>query len=203
MHLVDLTVNFLGSTPIVGNSIPVATGTSWAEKMKKSNIVTVCYFGEAATEEGSFHESLNFAALKNLPIVYVCENNLYSVYTPLGDRQPKARSLRMLARGYGIKSFFADGNDIAAVYDVGKKAVALARSGKGPVLCEFPTYRWREHCGPNYDNNIGYRTEKEFLAWKQKDPIGKLKKTFKAAPRALSVLEKEVEEEVEMIFKGM
>lgn len=203
MHLIDLSVNFLGSTPIVGNSIPVATGTAWAEKLKKTNVVTVCYFGEAATEEGSFHESLNFAALNNLAIVYVCENNLYSVYTPQRLRQPKTRSLRTLALGYGVKAFYADGNAIEAVYEVGKRAVSWARSGKGPVLCEFPTYRWREHCGPNYDNTIGYRTEKEFLMWKKKDPIGRLVRQLSDERLKLRELQTHVEDEVGEIFRGM
>ncbi|HOW36103.1 MAG TPA: thiamine pyrophosphate-dependent dehydrogenase E1 component subunit alpha [Candidatus Omnitrophota bacterium] len=175
MHLIDLSVNFLGSTPIVGGTIPVATGVAWAEKMKNNKTVTVAFLGDAAVEEGAFHESVNFAVLKNLPIVFVCENNLYSVYTPIAERQPK-RSIASLAKGYGIRSFRADGNDCGKVYEVSKEMIDAVRAGRGPALIEFLTYRWREHCGPNYDNHIGYRDEAEFKLWQKKCPIDRFKK---------------------------
>lgn len=175
MHLIDLSVNFLGSTPIVGGTIPVATGVAFAEKLQKRKTVSVCFFGDAAVEEGVFHESVNFAALKKLPVLFVCENNLYSVYTPLSERQPK-REIYKLAAGYGILSLKADGNDVLKVYETTQQALKKVRAGGGPAFLEFTTYRWREHCGPNYDNDLGYRSEKEFKTWKKKCPIERFRK---------------------------
>src|SRR5262249_44490610 len=120
---------------------------------------------------GVVHESLNFAVLKQLPIVFVCENNLYSVYSPLSVRQPEGREVCCLARGYGIESSQSDGNDVLAVYTLAQQAIAKARQGGGPTFLEFKTYRWREHCGPYYDNDIGYRSESEFQEWQQRCPI--------------------------------
>lgn len=174
MHLIDLKVNFLGSTPIVAGAIPVATGVAFAEKMRGSSQITVSYLGDAAVEEGVFHECLNFAVLKKLPMIYVCENNLYSVYTPLKQRQPD-RPLSDLAQGHGMKTIKADGNDVFAVYDAAQEAVAYSRAGQGPVFLEFPTYRWREHCGPQFDNHLGYRDPKEFEQWKTFCPVQQMK----------------------------
>lgn len=118
-----------------------------------------------------FHESLNFASLKNLPIIFVCENNLYSVYTPLDERQPAGREVIALAKAHNILSFQGDGNDVEQVYQMTVEAVKRAKSDSGPTFLELNTYRWREHCGPNYDNDLGYRTEAEFQKWKVKCPI--------------------------------
>ena len=175
MHLIDLSVNFLGSTPIVGGTIPVAAGAALGEKMRGRKTATVAFFGDAAIEEGVFHESANFAALKKLPILFICENNLYSVYTPLRERQPN-RKICDLVAGHGIKVFQEDGNDVRRVYAAAKKSLKMIRSGKGPVFIEYLTYRWREHCGPNYDNDSGYRSEKEFKKWKTQCPIARLEK---------------------------
>jgi len=136
--------------------------------------VTVAFFGDAATEEGVFHESVNFAVLKGLPVVFVCENNLYSVYSPLSVRQPAGRKISDLARGHGVESYQGDGNDVTEVYSLAEQAVRKARRGGGPTFLEFITYRWREHCGPYYDNELGYRTESEFSEWKERCPIRSL-----------------------------
>ena len=174
MHLVDLSVNFMGSTSIVGGTIPVSVGAALALSMKNMQAVVVIFIGDAAIEEGIFHESLNFAKLKNLPVLFICENNLYSVYTPLHFRQPKRRILD-IAKAHGLDCFDVDGNDILAVCDVSKKAIERIRKGNGPGFIESFTYRWMEHCGVNYDNNLSYRSEDEFLKWKSKDPIKRLK----------------------------
>ncbi|XZN90178.1 MAG: thiamine pyrophosphate-dependent dehydrogenase E1 component subunit alpha [Microcoleus sp.] len=171
MHLIDLEAGFMGSAPIVGGTIPVAVGAAMGAVMQGLNKVVVVFFGEATTEEGVFHESANFAALKNLPVVFVCENNLYSVYTGMSERQPLGREVYALAKSHNIPSFQGDGNDVAAVYQMTAEAVQRARSGGGPTFLEFKTYRWREHCGPNYDNDLGYRTEAEFQEWKVRCPI--------------------------------
>ncbi len=176
MHLVDLQAGFLGATPIVGATIPIAVGAALGTVMKGEKRVSVVFLGDAATEEGVFHESLNFAVLKKLPVIFVCENNLYSVYSPLNVRQPEGRRIYRQAAGYGVKSHHGDGNNVLEVYRLAGAAVKRAREGEGPTFLEFATYRWREHCGPFYDNNIGYRTEAEFQAWRRRCPVERFRK---------------------------
>ncbi len=170
MHLTDPEKGMIVSVPIVSSSIPLAVGSALADKIDQVDRVSVTFFGDASVEEGVFHESANFASLNKLPVLFVCENNLYSVYTPLRERQP-ARPLTDLAKAHGMKGIAADGNDVDAVLAVTQEAAEHARSGKGPVFLVFDTYRWREHCGPNFDNDIGYRTEAEYLDWKRRDPV--------------------------------
>lgn len=169
MHLIDLSANFLGSTPIVGGTIPVATGVAWGYKLQNKNAVVVAFLGEGATEEGVWHESINFAVLHSLPILYVCENNLYSVYTTLSERQPQ-RKITDIAAAHGLRTMYGDGNNAQLVYEFTKEARDHALVN-GPVFMEFDTYRWREHCGPNFDNDLGYRTSEEYELWKKKDPL--------------------------------
>ncbi|MFC1508555.1 thiamine pyrophosphate-dependent dehydrogenase E1 component subunit alpha [Candidatus Omnitrophota bacterium] len=171
MHLIDLNVGFLGSTPIVAGIIPVAVGAALGASMKKEKKVTVCFFGDAATEEGVFSESLNFASLKKLPVIFVCENNLYSVYSPLSVRQPKERDNLAIARGYGIRVEKGDGNNVTEVYKIAGKAVRAARNGKGSSFLQFDTYRYREHCGHNFDHQLNYRSKKEFDYWSKRCPL--------------------------------
>lgn len=180
MHLVDVDAGFLGATPIVASSIPIAVGVALGAKLKNSATVTVAYFGEGATEEGVFHESLNFAVLHQLPIVFVCENNLYSVYSPLAVRQPETRNLVKIAQAHGCVGGRADGNSVQRVYQAAQQAVERARRGEGPTLLEFPTYRWREHCGPQWDNHLGYRTPAEYEEWKARCPIQTLQQQLQA-----------------------
>ena len=175
MHLIDLSAGFLGATPIVGSTIPIAVGVAFGSVLRGKQNVTVVFFGDAATEEGVFHESINFAVLKRLPIVFVCENNLYSVYSSLSVRQPQGREIFCLAKGHGIDSYQGDGNDVIKAYALSQQAICKAKKGDGPTFLEFKTYRWREHCGPNYDNQLGYRTESEFQYWKQRCPIEMIK----------------------------
>ena len=181
MHLVDLAAGFVGAVPIVGSTIPIATGLAFADRQLKRDRVTVAFLGEAATEEGVFHESVNFASLHKLPIVFVCENNLYSVYSPMSVRQPAHREVWQLAAGHGVTAHQGDGNDPLAVYELARAAVAQARSGQGPVFLELKTYRWREHCGAGFDNHIGYRTEAEYHSWRERDPIATFERRLQAA----------------------
>ena len=171
MHIIDVSVGMLGCTPIVGGSLPVAVGVAFNTWMQGRDRVTTAFFGEGTTEEGVFSESLNFAALKKLPVVFVCENNLYSVYSPLSVRQPNERSRVEIARAHGVAVASGDGNDVQAVRVLAQEAVHRARHGGGATYLEFDTYRWREHCGPNFDNHIGYRPESEFDEWREKCPI--------------------------------
>ena len=176
MHLIDRSVGFLGAVPIVGSTIPIGVGAAFGTVMRKERRVTIVFFGDGATEEGVFHEAVNFAVLKRLPVVFVCENNFFSVYSSLAARQPPTREIFELARGHGLESRQEDGNDVEAVYGLTKAAVEKARVGDGPTFLEFKTYRWREHCGPNYDNHVGYRSEQEFERWKARCPIELLKR---------------------------
>lgn len=171
MHLIDLSVGFLGATPIVASTIPILTGVAFAAKMRRERRVCVAFFGEGATEEGVFCETLNFAALHQLPVVFVCENNRYSVYSPLEVRQPSGRDLGLIARGHGLQYQAGDGNDVEDVRNQALAAVARARDGGGPTLLEFPTYRWREHCGPNFDLELPYRTQQEVADWQTRCPL--------------------------------
>ena len=188
----------------MGSTIPIATGLAFADRQLKRDRVTVAFFGEAATEEGVFHESVNFAALLRLPIVFVCENNLYSVYSPLHVRQPAGREVWQLAAGHGIAATHGDGNDPLAVFELMRDAVAHARNGEGPVFLELATYRWREHCGPGFDNHIGYRTEAEYLAWRERDPIAnfeyQLHRDGKLDEVACARYQDEVAAEIEAAF---
>jgi TPP-dependent pyruvate/acetoin dehydrogenase alpha subunit len=171
MHLTDLEHGFVASTPIVGGSIPVGVGLALASKMKKESRITTIFFGEGATEEGVWAESLNFAALKKLPVLFVCEHNFYSVYSPMNVRQPEGRERVAIAKAHGIYTDSGDGNNIDEVMSKTAEAVAHIRSGKGPAFVEFVTYRYREHCGPHFDNHIGYRTEEEAALWESRCPI--------------------------------
>lgn len=171
MHLVDPSVGMLGSTPIVGGSIPIGVGLAFASLMKKENYVTLIFLGDGATEEGVFSECLNFSALKKLPVLFICENNFYSVYSSLDVRQPLERDRVRVGEVYGLTACKGDGNDVEQVYKLARDAISSIRDGNGPYFLEFDTYRHRAHCGPNFDNHIGYRTEEEFLLWEKRCPL--------------------------------
>jgi TPP-dependent pyruvate/acetoin dehydrogenase alpha subunit len=171
MHLIDTSVGFMGSTAIVGNTIPVAVGLALEKKLARKKSIACVFFGDGATEEGAFYESINFAIIHSLPIIFICENNLYSVYSGLEVRQPVDRKIYKMVRAMGISAQHGNGNDVEEVARKVKHAKTMILKSGGPQFLEFDTYRWREHCGPNFDNNIGYREESEFLKWKKKDPL--------------------------------
>ena len=177
MHIMDLDVNMVASIPIVGSCIPLAVGSALADSLDGRDNVSIAYLGDASVEEGVFHESANFAKLRDLPVLFVCENNLYSVYTQLHERQPD-RPITSLAEAHGIPTYHCDGNDVEEVYRSTLNALKNARSNKGPSFLLLDTYRWLEHCGPNFDNDIGYRTEAEFRVWKNRDPVILYKKNL-------------------------
>lgn len=176
MHLVDLEAGFLGSTPIVASTIPIAVGVAFGVFLKGEDRTTVVFFGDAAVEEGVFHESLNFAALHGLPILFVCENNFYSVHSPLSVRQPKGNEIIQLAKGHGMDARQGDGNDAMKVLETAQQALGRIRDTKGPQFLEFKTYRWRGHCGPNEDEDLGVRSREELRVWQSRCPIRKLEK---------------------------
>ncbi len=204
MHLIDTKVGFMGSTAIVGNSMPVGVGLALSLQLRKSSAVSTVFCGDGSLEEGAFYESANFAAVRKLPVLFVCENNLYSVYSHLRDRQPEGRKIHKMVEAIGVPTLLVDGNDPQAVYEAALAAIAHIRNGEGPFFLELTTYRWREHCGPNYDNDIGYRTEEEFQEWKRKDPIplfeGKLLAQLVIDKLAVEHMEYEIQTEIQVAF---
>lgn len=201
MHLIDQKVGMYGSTPIVGGSLPIGVGIAFASQMKNENQITAIFFGEGATEEGVFSECLNFAALKKLPVLFVCENNYYSVYSPLGVRQPKERNRVALAAAHGIEAGAGYGNDVEEVYRKAQTAVERIRAGNGPIFLEFETYRYREHCGPNFDNHIGYRTQEEASLWETRCPIRFQRDKLSIHSKELPLLNLSIEEEIREAFE--
>ena len=176
MHLIDLEVGFLGSSAIVGNSIPIGVGSGLTHKLNKSDALSFIFLGDGAIEEGSFYESVNFSVVQELPTVYVCENNLYSVYTGLNQRQPTERNIYEMVNGMGIKSVKVETTNVLDCLNKTTEIIKLARTSKKPVFIEYDTYRWLEHCGPNDDDYLGYRPQGELNKWKEKDPVSNLGK---------------------------
>ena len=170
MHLFDQSAGILASVPIVGSTIPLAVGAALAFHQHDKPNVSIAFLGDAATEEGVFHESMNFASVHRLPVVFLVENNLYSVYTPLRDRQPD-RPLTDYALAHAMAGEQIDGNDVEAVLLATSAMIEVARSGQGPGLLVLDTYRWREHCGPNFDNDLGYRSVEEYEDWRTLCPV--------------------------------
>ena len=170
MHLIDKAVGMAGTSAIVGGAVPIATGAALAAQMQKSDQVSVVFIGDATTEEGVTSESLNFAALKKLPVIYFCENNFYSVQSPLSTRQPE-RDIYKWAAGYTIPSMLIDGMNVLEVYGAVLEGVDRARRGDGPTFIEARLYRYRGHGGAGDDSKTGYRDVAETEAWQQFCPI--------------------------------
>lgn len=173
MHIIDPDKGVVGVTPIVAGSIPLATGAALASRISNSKTVSVSFFGDGATGEGGLYESLNFASLRNLPVIFVCENNLYSTHLPINQIRVN-RKISEVAKPFNIKSYTADGNNVLAVYEHAKKAANLCRKGKGPVFLEFITYRLRGHVGPSdtiQGSHRDIRPKDQLSEWKKKDPI--------------------------------
>lgn len=203
MHLIDHSVNVIGTTPIVSGSLPVGVGVAFASFLKSEKKITVLFFGEGATEEGVWAECINFASLHKLPILFVCENNLYSVYSPMKVRQSSERSRCGIVAAHGISVLHGDGNDVGTVFAMSEKAVSQIREGKGPYFLEFDTYRYREHCGPSFDPD-GYRPPAEVKYWADRCPIllyqNLLKTQNLLSSRLLEDFTKEIIVEIDAAF---
>lgn len=203
MHLIDLDAGFMGATPIVGGTVPLAVGSAWASALQKRNDVTVVFFGDGCFEEGVVHESMNFSALHKLPIVFVCENNDFSVYTPLKLRQPQ-RPIYTCAAAHGLNAIAGDGNDVDAVRALAQQAIAAARAGQGPQFLELSTFRWREHCGPNFDHELNYRTAADIEAGLANDPIERYKAVISKdgvdTSSIVAKLESQLRQEIDAAF---
>ena len=171
MHLIDLKAGVFAAVPIVGSTIPIGTGIAWANKLKKKSELVVAFFGDGASEEGVFFESLDFASLHNLPILFICENNEYSVYSHILNRQSKKRDISKIARSFGIESYRIDGNQVENIFLKIKKIIQKIKRKPKPYLIELKTFRQLEHCGPSNDDNLGYRNQKYLKFWKKKCPI--------------------------------
>lgn len=202
MHLIDPSVGMMGSAPIVAGTIPLALGAALASKIRNDGRVAVSFFGDGATGEGVLCESLNFAALKRLPIVFVCENNFYSTHLPI-DEIRVSRKIYELGIPFGEQSHRVDGNDVLEVYRMARKAVDLCRKGKGPVFIECVTYRMHGHVGPD-DNIQGAHTDirppAEIEKWRKRDPIKRLERHILkeriASPADLRDIRERAEKEV-------
>ena len=168
MHLTDVEQHAMGSYAIVGAHLPVAAGAAWAAQERGTGQVTACFFGDGTTNIGAFHESLNIAAVWNLPVVYVCENNLYMEYTPIAEVTAVANPAADRAAAYGLDSIIIDGNDVDAVYRIAATTLERARSGGGPSLIEAHTYR---HHGHSRADPGKYRPDAEVEAWMNRDPL--------------------------------
>lgn len=171
VHLNDPDVGVIASSAILGQTMAVAVGTALAFTMDGRDQVAVTFFGDGTVEEGIFHETLNFAVMRRAPVLFVCENNGFSTHTRLEVRQPASVSIHARAASYGMPSRLVDGNDVFAVHAAAREAVAHARGGAGPFFLECTTYRWREHVGPQWDYDKGYRTKAEVDAWIARCPI--------------------------------
>ncbi len=173
MHLMDVEKGAMGSYAIIGAHMPIAAGAAWSAQYRKSGQVSVCFFGDGTTNIGAFHEALNFAAIWDLPVVFVCENNLYMEYTPISEVTAVENPAADRASSYGLEPVVIDGNDADVVYAVAQAALEKARSGNGPSLIEVQTYR---HGGHSRADPGKYRPDEELAAWKERDPV----KTYRA-----------------------
>jgi TPP-dependent pyruvate/acetoin dehydrogenase alpha subunit len=171
VHLNDVSAGVIASSAILGQTMAVAVGSALAFRLDGFERIAVCFFGDGTVEEGIFHESLNFAVVKKLPVLFVCENNGFSTHTRLDVRQPAGITIHERARSYGMPSRLVDGNDVFAVYEAARKAVDGVRRGEGPFFLECTTYRWREHVGPLWDYDQGYRSKEEVEGWIARCPI--------------------------------
>jgi TPP-dependent pyruvate/acetoin dehydrogenase alpha subunit len=169
MHISNMALGMLGANGIVGGGPPIAMGAAFSNKFRKTNNVACCFFGDGASNEGSFHEAANMASLYKLPALFVCENNGYGEYTPQANHQAIV-DVADRAPGYGMPGVIVDGMDVIAVYEAAGEAIARARAGEGPTLLECKTYRYYDHVGVR-GMGLTYRTDAEVEEWKKKDPI--------------------------------
>jgi len=203
MHLVSADIGLPGSSAIVAGTIPLAVGAGLALSMQKSDSVSVAFFGDGAADEGVFYEALNFASLGKLPVLFICENNLYSTHMPVSACLADTNIYRK-AKAFNMPGVRVDGNSVLKVYEAAKRAVEAARCGQGPTLIECMTYRWRGHVGPNYDLEKGLRAKEELDRWMGRCPIKRLERlllkhdiiTRSERIQVIEGIEREIEEAI-------
>lgn len=197
LHIADLSTGNLGANGIVGGGIPIAVGAGLSISYQEQGKVVLCFFGDGAANTGGFHESINLAAVWNLPVIFICENNLYGMSTPFSEAA-KNTNVAERAKAYGIEGCVVDGNDVLAVYEAVKKAADKARNNGGPTLIECQTYRWRGH---SKSDPRAYRTREEEKEWREKCPIKRFRKHLieeeKMTEAEVEKIEREVEDEIE------
>ncbi|PJA12078.1 MAG: hypothetical protein COX66_18180 [Elusimicrobia bacterium CG_4_10_14_0_2_um_filter_63_34] len=204
MHLLAKGIGVLGTVPLVAATIPLAVGAGLTAKIRGSGEVAVSFFGDGATEEGHFHESVNLAALYKLPVIFLCENNFYASHMALHERRA-ADNIVKSAEVHGVPGVRVDGNDVEAVFHASNAAVALARSGGGPTLVEARTYRWRGHVGPDPNYDVGVKRRDELKDWIPKDPIARARRILVERGRneaELDSIVSDVEAEVNQAIKA-
>lgn len=195
MHLGDMSVGMIGTSAIVASSIPNAMGHAFALKSQgKKEIVTV-FFGDGAMEEGVFYETLNFCALKQLPILFVCENNNFAIYSKLEARVPNTRFCQRVET-YGIQTHREVDGDIFKMQEIAKKAIESVKSGHGPQFIEFHTFRWRDHVGPSVDRHRGTEAENQLQKWMEKDQVARLAKMLPEIER--EQIKKDINDAIEL-----
>lgn len=192
MHIADVDYGNLGSNGIVGGGIPIAVGAALTAQLEGTDDVTICFFGDGATNEGSFHEALNLASIWKLPVVFVCENNEYGMSSAITE-MTNVKNLSVRAKSYGFPGVTIDGNDLLEVMQQTEAAVKRARNGEGPTLIEAKTYRYNGHS--KSDKQI-YRTDKEVEERKKKDPIIRFEKLLKQAGKIKEIEMKQIKQEV-------
>ena len=186
MHLTSVEHGAMGSYAIVGAHLPIAVGAAWSAQYRDSGQVAVCFFGDGTTNIGAFHEALNLAVVWKAPVVFVCENNQYMEYTPIGAVTAVARPAADRASAYGLEPLVVDGNDVEAVYDMARRTIDRARAGEGPSLVEAVTYR---HGGHSRADPGSYRPEEEVRSWLARDPIPAQRARLEEAGVEASVLD--------------
>lgn len=197
MHLVDVAHGIMGTSAVVATTIPEAMGFAYGLKVQRKKSIVVCFFGDGATDEGVFYESLNFAALKALPIIFVCENNLYAIHTHQDARQSKS-NIRERAAVFGMPAETIE-DDVFKIYERVGMAVEALHAGKpGPYFFECMTYRWKEHVGPNDDFAMGYRSVDEAEPWYQNDQVKRVGEMLETSKQAR--IKDEVEAEIKAAF---
>ena len=201
MHIADFSIGMLGATAVVGAGLPIAVGAALSAKLRKTGQVVACFFGEGASNQGTFHESINMASAWKLPVIFVCENNLYA----MGTRQSRIMNIENIsdrAPSYGIPGVSVDGNDVLVVYEAAQVATERARRGEGPTLIECKTYR---HKGHSRVDPAKYRPREEVEEWLRKDPIKRLRdkliQTDISMEAELQEIEKRVSNEIEDAVK--
>lgn len=205
MHLIDLKAGVTAAVPIVGSTIPIGVGLSWSIKLERKKNIVVIFFGDGATEEGVFQESLDFASLHNLPVLFVCENNEFSVYSHLSKRQSKKRNILKIAKAIGIDGTKLPGNDVIKIFNSTKKIINNIKKNSKPHIILVNTFRHLEHCGPNNDDHLDYRSKNYIKKWLDNDPLKKIKKDMikkkYLTDKSLRTYEKKINKEISMAFK--
>ncbi len=200
MHLIDVRAGVMGTSAIVGTTIPQAVGFALAIRYRKErNRIAVSFFGDGGVDEGVWHESMNFAALKKLPLIFICENNFYAIHSHEKSRHLRSNIVER-ARAYGMRAERIEGNDVLKIYERVRRARELITRGRsGPVFLECMTYRWRQHVGPNEDYDAGYRSRREFAPWLKNDQVVRIGKLLK--PTARIKIERDVGREIASAFR--